>query len=351
MARMWTGGNRARTRSSRPPTLDFGVRDLLRLHPVPPGSHRVALRAGLSVAVPLLTVIALGRTPWAVYAAFGAFTSLYGRNRVHVPRAVMQATAGTALVSCVGLGAAVSASGAGPWVLVLVAVGVAGAGSLLSTVLDWHPPGPLFLIFAFGTVAATHASWSDVPVAVAVSAASAAFALVVGNVGAVVTRTARQPPARLLSPWSPDPLRYMVAVGVAGSLATSAGLGHSWWAMVAAAAPLSVRGRAHQALRAGHRIAGTILGLLTSIPLLLIGLDPVPLVLVVVALQIVTELLVGRNYGLALLFITPMALLMGQLGASQSAPDLVRDRGVETVIGAVVAVGLLAVENRRAHQW
>jgi uncharacterized membrane protein YccC len=77
----------------------------------------------------------------------------------------------------------------------------------------------------------------------------------------------------------------------------------------------------------------------------------VSLVLVVVALQIVTELLVGRNYGLALLFITPMALLMGQLGAAQSTPDLIRDRGVETVIGAVVAVALLAVENRRAHQW
>ncbi|CAN7355117.1 FUSC family protein [Knoellia sp. LjRoot47] len=351
MAGMWTGGSRASSPTSRPPTLDFGVRDLLRLNPVPPGSHRVALRAGLSVAVPLLTVIALGRTPWAVYAAFGAFTSLYGRNHVHVPRAVMQATAGLALVTCVGLGAAFAASGAGPWVLVLAAVGVAGVGSLLSTVLDWHPSGPLFLIFAFGTVAATHATWSDVPIAFAVAAASAAFALVVGNIGAVVTRTVPQPRARLRSPRGPDPLRYMVAVGVAGAVATTAGLGHSWWAMVAAAAPLSVRGRAHQALRAGHRIAGTVLGLLTSIPLLLLGLDPVPLVLVVVVLQVVTELLVGRNYGLALLFITPMALLMGQLGASQSAPALVLDRGVETVIGAVVAVALLAIENRRAHQW
>jgi hypothetical protein len=38
-------------------------------------------------------------------------------------------------------------------------------------------------------------------------------------------------------------------------------------------------------------------------------------VLAVVVLQVVTELLVGRNYALALLFITPMAMLMGQIAA------------------------------------
>ncbi|WP_404381322.1 FUSC family protein [Knoellia locipacati] len=349
---MWRLAGRRRTGpTARPPTLDFGVRDLLRLNPVPPGSHRIALRAGISVAVPLLTVVALGRTPWAVYAAFGAFTSLYGRNHVHLPRAVMQATAAVGLVTCVALGALLAAGSAGPWVLVLAAVGVAGLGSVASTVLDWHPSGPLFLIFALGTVSATDAAWSDVPVAIFVSAASAAFALAVGSIGAVVARTPSRPRPRLASPRSPDPLRYMLAVAVAGAVATAAGLGHPWWAMVAAAAPLSVRGRSHQALRAGHRIAGTLLGLLTSIPLLLLELDPVPLVLVVVVLQVVTELLVGRNYGLALLFITPMALLMGQLGTAHSSPDLLLDRGVETLIGAAAAVLLLAVENRRAHQW
>jgi hypothetical protein len=44
-------------------------------------------------------------------------------------------------------------------------------------------------------------------------------------------------------------------------------------------------------------------------------LDAIPAVLAVVVLQVVTELLVGRNYALALLFITPMAMLMGQIAA------------------------------------
>ncbi|MDT0214468.1 FUSC family protein [Rothia sp. ARF10] len=346
---MWTGRDGT---GSRPPTLDFGIRDLLRLNPPPPGgSHRVALRAGLSVAVPLLAVVALDRTPWAVYAVFGAFTALYGRNHVHVPRAVMQGTAGAALVATVVVGAVVAASGGGPWALVGATVLVTVLGSVLSSVLDWHPPGPLFLVFAVGSVAAAPGTWGDVPVALAVSTASAAFALLVGNVGAVVARTPRPPRPSPRRPDVTESLRHMVAVGVAGAVATAAGIGHPWWAMVAATAPLTVRGRSHQALRAGHRIAGTLLGLLTSIPLLLLQLDPIPLVLVVVALQVVTELLVARNYGLALLFITPMALLMGQLGSDQPATGLALDRVVETGIGVLVAIGLLAVENRRAHRW
>ena len=91
-----------------------------------------------------------------------------------------------------------------------------------------------------------------------------------------------------------------------------------------------------------------MLGLLTAAPLLLLGLDPVPLVLVVVVLQVVTELVVGRNYGIAMLFITPMALLMGQLGSSQDAAGLLLDRGVETLLGVVVALAVIAVEHGRA---
>ncbi|KRE42073.1 FUSC family protein [Knoellia sp. Soil729] len=345
---MWSDG---RDSTSRPPTLDFAWPDLLRLNPVPAGSHRVAVRAGLSVAVPLLAVVLLDRTPWAAYAAFGAFTSLYGRNHVHLPRAVMQATAGAALVTSVTFGAVLAALQAGPWGLVAGTIVITVLGSLVSGVFDWHPSGPLFMIFGLGTVASGSGQWSEVPVALAVSAASALLAVVIGNVGAVIGRVPSQTRPRLRAPGGPDPVRYLLAVGAAGTIATLLGIGHPWWAMVAAAAPLSVRGRSHQALRAGHRIAGTLLGLLTSVPLLLLELDPVPLVLVVVVLQVVTELLVGRNYGFALLVITPMALLMGQLGSTQSTTGLLFDRGVETVIGAVVAIALLAAENRRAHQW
>lgn len=53
--------------------------ELLRFGPHA-GAHRVAVRAGVSVLVPLLLLWATDHTHWSIYAAFGAFTSLYGRT-------------------------------------------------------------------------------------------------------------------------------------------------------------------------------------------------------------------------------------------------------------------------------
>jgi uncharacterized membrane protein YccC len=176
--------------------------------------------------------------------------------------------------------------------------------------------------------------------AAGVAGASALFALGVGNVVGVLrhepTRSARWRP---VSVWIC--LRYAVVVLVAGGTATAVGIGHPYWAMVAAVAPLAAPGVTHQVLRAAHRVVGTSVGLATAAALLAPGFAPVPTVLVVAALQVVTELLVGRNYALALLFITPMALLMGQIAAPRPMGALLFDRGVETAIGSVA--GLLVV--------
>ncbi|MFC0030593.1 FUSC family protein [Micromonospora chaiyaphumensis] len=318
------------------------LRGLLHVRPAP-GAHRVALRAGISVLVPLLAVLAAGRPGWSVYAVFGAFTSLYGRNHVHLSRAAMQASAGAALTATVVLGVLVGALPSRAWVAVPVAAAVAALGAVLAAAQDWHPPGPLFLVFAFGAVASAPHAVSDVPVAAALAGASALFSLLVGNVGSVLRRQ-RSRPARLAHVWTWQPVRCALAVVVAGGVATAVGIGHPYWAMVAAVAPLSAAGVTAQLVRAAHRILGTLLGLLTSAVLLALALSPYAVVLVVAVLQIVTELLVGRNYGLALLFITPMALLMGQLAVARPAGQLLYDRGVETVIGGIVGGAIVLCE-------
>jgi uncharacterized membrane protein YccC len=122
-------------------------------------------------------------------------------------------------------------------------------------------------------------------------------------------------------------------------------IGHPYWAMVAAVAPLSAPGLSSQLVRAGHRIIGTLLGLLISAVLLAPTLGPLGTVLLVAGLGIVTELVVARNYGLALLFITPMAMLMGQLADPRPIGPLLFDRGVETVIGASIGGLIVLAEH------
>jgi hypothetical protein len=46
-----------------------------------------------------------------------------------------------------------------------------------------------------------------------------------------------------------------------------------------------------------------------------------------------------------MLFITPMALLMGQLAAPRPPASLLLDRGVETAVGGVVAIAIVLVEE------
>jgi Fusaric acid resistance protein-like len=321
--------------------LQLRVRDLLEVHPGP-WAHRVALRAGISVLVPLLAVLALGHPEWSAYAAFGAFTLLYGRNHVHLSRATMQMSAGTLLVAAVTAGALVGTLESRAWVAVGVAAVLAVLGSLVSAVQDWHPPGPIFLVFGFGAVASVPHTLADVPVAVVVAAASAGFALLVGNAGALLRRQHSRPDP-LAPPRPAEALRCGLAVLLAGGTATAIGIGHPYWAMVAAAVPLAAPALRSQLLRAGHRVLGTLLGLVTSAALLAPGFGPLTTVLLVAVLQIVTELVVGRHYGVALLFITPMAMLIGQLVAPLPVGTLLFDRGVETVIGAAIGTLLIVI--------
>jgi uncharacterized membrane protein YccC len=326
------------------------ARQVVALRPAP-RSLPVALRAGVSVLVPLLAVVASGHPGWSAYAAFGAFTSLYGRNSVGLPRAVMQASAGSALVACVVAGVTVACFPHRAPLAVVVAALVAALGTALSRAEDWHPPGALFLVFAFGAVCSVPRSPADIPVALAVSGASALFALVLGSAHGLLRRaagTARGPAAPRRVALA-DVVPPLVAVLAAGAVATLAGAPHPYWATVAATAPLSAVGASHQVVRAVQRVVGTLLGLLTAAGVLALGLGPVPAVLAVAVLQVATELLVGRNYALALLFITPLALLMGQIAAPRPVLALLLDRGTETVAGA--AVGLLVVLAARSLRW
>ncbi|MGZ4436898.1 MAG: FUSC family protein [Nocardioides sp.] len=322
------------------------VRALVHLRPAP-GSHRVALRAGVSVLVPQLVVLGLGHPDWSAYAVFGAFASLYGRNHVHLSRAAMQASAGLALTLSVVLGVLAGAAPGRAWVAVVGAAAVAVAGGVVAGAQDWHPPGPLFLVFGFGAVASVPHHLADIPAAAVVAGLSALFAVVVGNVGGFVRRRHRTRPVALRPVRLEGPVRCGVAVLVAGALATAVGIGHPYWATVAAVAPLSAPDRSAQIVRALHRVVGTLLGMVTATLLLLPGLDPVPTVLVVVLLQVVTEMLVGRNYALALVFITPMALLMGQVVAPRPVGPLLADRMVETLLGAAVGIAVILVAGRR----
>ena len=315
------------------------------------GAHRVATRAAVSVLVPLLVLVLLDRTAWTPYASFGAFTSLYGRSSTRPERAGMQAAAGLSLCLAVAGGVLVSLLPAHQWWMVGVGALVAAGGSIVSTAWGWHPPGPLFLLFGFTVCAMLPGQHlGSVPLAFAVAGASALFAMLVGWIGNLWTARDWSAPritrpsfaAAVEAPGARRQLvRYLLGVTAAGVVAELAHWRHPYWAMVAVCAGLAGADRSHRLARSLLRSLGTLGGVVVA-GLLLWWHPPVlALVAIAAALQFGAELLVGRNYGLALLCVTPLAIIMGEIGQRHPLGPLLTDRALETLLGAACAVAVL----------
>ncbi len=170
--------------------IDAGMRHLRALHRLGPANndHLSALRVAVSVAVPSLALLFLGRPELIIYAVFGALTGMYGRSEPHQLRLVHQAQAALVLLSGVGVGIFLSVNHLHSWWLVGVEAVLAGVGSVFSDRVNLKPNGPFFGILALGACASvpTTVPWFA---ALLIAAASAAFSLVIGFGGWVRGRT------------------------------------------------------------------------------------------------------------------------------------------------------------------
>jgi hypothetical protein len=347
-----------------------------------------ALRCGTSVALALAVVAATGHQDLAGYAALGALASLYARDAGLRWRATLMGLAGASLTAAVTVTSAVVLLGAPVAVEVAALALLAGLATAATALLRTGPPGGTILVFAagagaVGVVPAGVGAGAEIGLRAAATAVGAVVAVAVCCAGLLLSRGAAQRGAALgetaLGETAlagataavgharrPDPrgardalraapplpavlasaLMVTIAGALAASVATLVGRGHPAWAVMGATAVLQGAHVHHMGVRALQRAAGTACGVAIAWPLLGAGLGFVATAAVVVALQVVTELVVARHYGLAMLTITPMALLMTSLGASPDPTALVLDRAVDTAVGALVGV-LVAVAAAR----
>ncbi|MFF3500405.1 FUSC family protein [Streptomyces sp. NPDC003247] len=168
--------------------------------------------------------------------------------------------------------------------------------------------------------------------------------------GVDVERAAGRPPlwSRL---WSLTPLALRTALGcaLAGYASLALGIGRPYWALVTAASLY----QANLTLtwsRGVQRVVGNLVGVLAFAVLVpLAHLHQAALVLVCVALNFGAEALIGRNYWLGSVCVTPMALLITEFAHYQDASTLITERVVDTVVGALVGfAAAVVVTNRRA---
>ncbi|MEU6100529.1 FUSC family protein [Streptomyces flaveolus] len=145
-------------------------------------------------------------------------------------------------------------------------------------------------------------------------------------------------------------VRMALGTGVAGGVAALLHLERGYWAAVSAAAVLHSVNLRTTSQRAAQRALGTAAGLLLAFAALAAGVEPVVLAVLIVVLEFLLEYAVVRNYAMAVVFVTPLALLLSDLAAPAPAGELVLDRVLGSVVGIVVALvcALLVVHDRAA---
>ncbi len=118
-------------------------------------------------------------------------------------------------------------------------------------------------------------------------------------------------------------------------------LSNPYWVPISCLAVMQGITLEHIWQRSFQRILGTLAGLAFSWLLLLQHLTPLTVCIIIFVMQFIIEMLVVRHYGLAVIFITPLTILLAEAGSVISAnpnvliPIRFFDIALGSVIGAI----------------
>ncbi|MEU0909738.1 FUSC family protein [Streptomyces althioticus] len=169
-------------------------------------------------------------------------------------------------------------------------------------------------------------------------------------VGVAAERAVAPRPLRSrLGPLAPVAVRSALGCALAGYVSLALGADRPYWALVTAASLYQANITLTWS-RAVQRVVGNLVGVLLFAAVTPVAqLGPLALVLCILACNFGAEALIGRNYWLGSVCVTPLALLVTELPGYQPTGELVTGRVVDTLVGALVGfVAAVAVTNRRA---
>jgi uncharacterized membrane protein YccC len=205
------------------------------------------------------------------------------------------------------------------------------------------PPGSLFFVMAAAIGAYTPMAPEHIPLQVGLLTMGAVLACLVAFIYSLWVPGRRgQPPP----PGSSFDYVVLDSVVIGAFVALSLGLAQllqlqrPYWVPVSCLAV--IQGASLRAVwnRQLQRIAGTGLGLLVFWGVAAVPLDAWGVAIAVILLTLVVESLVVRHYGLAVVFITPLAILLAEAARLGAVPpqEIMRARLVDTVLGCMVGL-------------
>jgi hypothetical protein len=306
--------------------------------------------AGSQAALALLTTIILTiASPWGHllgFPALGALASLFGRYAPVEQRMRLVLISGALLSLGVLIPSLASYAGAPAWLMVLTLAIVAGVSTI--AVAHWRlgGPGAVIIVFAAGGAQVPVTSLGMLLERIALTVAGCLVALIVcwltDHLRSAELNKLRLPtaPHRPFSHEVIAAVRIALGAAIAAMIAHAAGWHHPAWAAIGATAVMQ-GAQLHVTMnRALQRMAGTLVGAGVLWAILATSPSFWVLVAMIVIFQFITEVIIGYNYALGQITVTPMALLMTFLASPSTATNMPVERIVDTMLGATLGIVL-----------
>ena len=129
-------------------------------------------------------------------------------------------------------------------------------------------------------------------------------------------------------------------------------LENPYWVPISCAAVIQGVSLRHVWQRSFHRIVGTYIGLFLTWLLLLLNMTPLGICFSVLILQFIIEIVVVRQYALAVIFITPLTIFLAEAGRAMTVDPniLISTRFLDIVLGSLIgAVGGWFLHHQQLH--
>jgi uncharacterized membrane protein YccC len=147
----------------------------------------------------------------------------------------------------------------------------------------------------------------------------------------------------------------VIGVFVGGSylIALLLGLHNPYWVPISAAAIMQGVSFRMVWQRKIHRIVGTVIGMSLAWGIFKLPLNAWEMVAVIVVLNFIVEFLVVRNYGLAVIFITPLTVLFAEASPVKISPDVLLDaRLFDIILGSFIGfIGGWVLYQPALFEW
>lgn len=305
----------------------------------------IPVLASVCVGVPLLVGWYFEQLQYGVIACTGGLVILYMPSTGLRQRMITMLACSFGFLMAYAVGILFSFH---PLVFAIVLTLFSFAVHFATGILVMRPPGNFFFIMLAVIAGCQPFELEQIPVKIGLLALSTMFACVLAFFYSwwAIHRYAVKPSpmkqVRIGFDHLFSSVIFGVFLGVSYLAAWLLGLNNPYWVPISCLAVMQGMNRMHVLQRSFQRIIGTSLGMLVGWFILLWNPGALGIVISLLVLQFVVEMLIVRHYALAVVFITPMTLLLAEAShpSGLEVNTLIATRFTDIVIGSVIgAIG------------